>query len=67
MLHQAAIEVSEVGTEAAAATIVTGPITSTTAPLLPAVSVNVDHPFFFVMADTATDGILFMGRVTEPR
>ena len=58
--HQANIEVNEKGTEAAAATHVTG----TYAGISP--SFVADHPFIFLIQDKATGTILFMGRVSDP-
>lgn len=64
VLHQAFVDVDESGTEAAAATGVMGIalIGSTT----PAVTVTVDHPFFFFIRDVATNTVLFVGREGIP-
>src|SRR5262249_32268669 len=61
-------EVNEEGTEAAAATAV---VTKKEAakpqePPRPRVF-RADHPFLFLIRDRRTDGILFVGRVTDPR
>ena len=64
VIHQAFVDVNEKGTEAAAATAV---ITSRAMMRIPNLEVNADHPFLFVIRDTATGGILFMGRVNDPR
>jgi serine protease inhibitor len=61
--HKAFIEVNESGTEAAAATAVI--MLETGAPKQPRVF-NADHPFLFLIRETATGSILFLGRVTEP-
>jgi serpin B len=58
--HKAFVAVDELGTEAAAATGVVGEIVS-----LP-VTVRVDRPFIFVIYDTPTHTILFVGRVLNP-
>ncbi|MGH2571071.1 MAG: serpin family protein [bacterium] len=63
VVHQGFVEVSEEGTEAAAATGVVealGYITS--AP--PAF--RVDHPFLFLIRDNLTGSVLFLGRIVDP-
>jgi len=61
--HNALIETNEEGTEAAAATIVDIGVTS----FPPARFIlNIDHPFLFIIRETSTSSILFMGRVTDP-
>ncbi len=60
--HQAFIETNEEGTEAAAATIVDIGVTS-----MPMVfEMNIDHPFIYIIRETTTNTILFMGRVSNP-
>jgi serpin B len=61
--HQAFIETNEEGTEAAAATIVDIGLTSM--PASPFV-LNIDHPFLYIIRETSTSSILFMGMVTDP-
>ncbi|WP_373498875.1 serpin family protein [Desulfococcus sp.] len=61
--HKAFVEVNEEGTEAAAATAVEMQLTS--ARYYPVF--RADHPFIFVIRDNASGGILFMGRVADPR
>ena len=63
VLHKAFVSVDESGTEAAAATAVVVGITS--APAEP-LEVKVDHPFLFLIRDTETGTILFIGRVLNP-
>ena len=63
VLHQAFIETNEEGTEAAAATII-GFVT-TSMPAGPFV-LNIDHPFLYIIRETTTNSILFMGRVSDP-
>ena len=63
VVQQALIEVDEQGTVAAAATAATvcncdGVIEPTT--------IQINHPFFFLIRDTRTGGILFMGHVVNP-
>jgi serpin B len=64
VIHKAFIDVNEKGTEAAAATAVITPGESMPAP--PPVF-RADHPFFFLIRDTKTGSILFMGRVVNPK
>jgi len=69
VLHQARVEVTEKGTEAAAATaVITMPppnMIPETVPFTPVF--RADRPFAFVIRDRKTASILFMGRVTDPR
>jgi serpin B len=62
--HRAVIDVNEVGTEAAAATLVAIRIDATWARDEPFV---VDRPFLFYIADDTTGAILFQGRISDPR
>lgn len=64
VLHKAFVKVNEAGTEAAAATAIIAVGTSYN-PALPKVF-NADHPFDFVIRDTQTGLILFVGRVSDP-
>jgi len=59
-LHKAFVSVDEAGTEAAAATVVIVGIKS--APMEP-LSVTVDRPFVFLIRDSESGAILFVGRV----
>jgi serine protease inhibitor len=61
VLHQAFIETNEEGTEAAAATIVD---VGTTA--MPASVILIDHPFLYIIRETSTNSVLFMGKVADP-
>ncbi|MCX6254565.1 MAG: serpin family protein [Bacteroidia bacterium] len=61
--HQAFIETNEEGTEAAAATIVDIGLTSMPPPNF---IFNIDHSFLFIIRETTTNSILFMGRVVDP-
>ena len=61
--HQALIETNEDGTEAAAATIVD--IGVTAVPVSPFV-LRIDHSFLYIIRESTTNSILFMGRVTDP-
>jgi len=62
--HQAFVAVDEAGTEAAAATAVV--IAPTSAQPAPPIEVTVDRPFLFLIRDTQTGSILFVGRVLNP-
>lgn len=66
VIHQASITVDEQGTEAAAATAVIVGVTS--APMEPPtpVEMTIDRPFVFMIRDTSTGAILFVGRVVNP-
>jgi serpin B len=64
VIHRAVIEVTEEGTEAAAATAVTMMTTSMPSHIEPFV---VDRPFLFYIVDQATGAILFQGRISDPR
>jgi serpin B len=64
-IHEAYIDVNEQGTEAAAATAVI--ITEMAARVVPPPIVfDADHPFLFLIRDTKSGSILFLGRVTDP-
>ena len=63
VFHKAFVSVDEEGTEAAAATAVLMELTS--APANP-IRLVVDRPFLFLIRDTQTNSILFMGRVVKP-
>ena len=66
VLHKAYIDVNEKGTEAAAATAdvmeAGGPSPATELSR----EFRADHPFMFLIRDTTTGSILFMGRVYQP-
>jgi serpin B len=62
VLHQAFIETNEEGTEAAAATIVGISNTAIIEPF----NLNIDHSFLYIIRETTTNSILFMGRVADP-
>ena len=63
VLHKAYIDVNEEGTEAAAATVVSVGTTS-----MPADSweITLDHPFIYVIYETTSNTIVFMGRFVAP-
>jgi serpin B len=64
VIHKAYVDVNEEGTEAAAATAVTGVLTASlpTRPII----FRADHPFMCVIRDNRSRSILFIGRVTDP-
>jgi len=65
VIHKAFVEVNEEGTEAAAATGVVMDVLATSAPMPPVVF-RADHPFLFLIRDSRTGSILFLGRVSNP-
>ena len=64
VIHKAFVSVDERGTEAAAAT---GVVMQTSGPVKEPVPVTVDRPFIFLIRDTATGTVLFLGRVMNPK
>lgn len=65
ILHKAFVAVDEEGTEAAAATAVVMSRKCASVPM-PPVDFQADHPFAFVIMDSTTNEVLFMGRVEDP-
>ena len=61
--HQSFIETNEEGTEAAAATVVD---IGTTSYPPQALEFRMDRPFVYLIRETTTNTILFMGRVADP-
>lgn len=57
--HKATLSVTEVGTEAAAATIIEG-LTSALTP-----SIKINRPFLDFILENSTRGILFMGKINN--
>ncbi|MCX5667958.1 MAG: serpin family protein [Candidatus Omnitrophica bacterium] len=66
VIHKAFVDVSEEGTEAAAATAVV--MMAMAAPGHPVKEIKfiVDHPFLYIIRDNNSGSILFMGRITNP-
>jgi serpin B len=62
-IHKAFIDVDEEGTTAAAVTAVVMAPTGLAAPIP---IFRCDHPFLFLIRDTRTGSILFIGRLTRP-
>ncbi len=63
VFHKAFINVDEAGTEAAAAT---GVVVKVVSAVDGRKSFVAEHPFLFLIRDTQTGSILFLGRVTDP-
>jgi serpin B len=63
-IHQTFVAMDEQGTEAAAATVLTGVAVS--GPPSPPVPVILDRPFLFRIYDQHTGVTLFLGRILEP-
>lgn len=63
--HKAYVDVAEEGTEAAAATGITMQRAMAHAPE-PVIDFRADHPFLFLIRDTSSGVILFIGRVMNP-
>jgi len=67
VLHQAFVDVTEKGTEAAAATAVLMPAPLAAPAQLPFTPVfKADRPFLFLIRDRETGALLFLGRITQP-
>jgi len=66
VIHKAMVAVDEAGTEAAAATAVVMELKSAPMPSQPVV-MKVDRPFIFLIRDSETGAILFLGRVVNPK
>ncbi len=66
IIQKALIQVDEQGTVAAAATSMMMMATAMYHPPKPVIEFNANHPFLFVLYDTVTGLILFIGQVTNP-
>ncbi len=67
VIHKAYVDVSEQGTEAAAATAVVGhAVSGHHARPNPPIIFRADHPFMFLIRDDRSGSILFIGRVANP-
>ena len=64
-VHATKVIVDEDGTEAAAATAIMAGTMS--APADPPLEIRADHPFLYVIRDSVTGAVLFVGRVLDPR
>lgn len=70
VIHKAFVDVSEKGTEAAAATaVIMVEITSAlgSSKVEPHLYFIAEHPFLYFIKDNKTNSILFMGQVTKPQ
>ncbi|RZA23139.1 MAG: serpin family protein [Proteobacteria bacterium] len=67
VLHQATVTIDEKGTIAAAATAIVGGDGASASPgeTIPPKVVRVDHPATFVIYDTKSSGILFLGHIAN--
>jgi serine protease inhibitor len=63
VIHRAVVEVTEEGTEAAAASAVVG--VRSISPT-PRTTFTADHPFFFVIVDKPTGTVIFEGYIADP-
>jgi serine protease inhibitor len=66
IMHKTYIKVDEKGTEAAAATVIEKTKGKEIDERKPVVF-KADHPFMFIITDTTSDSILFIGRIMDPR
>jgi serpin B len=66
--HKAWVEVAEEGTEAAAATVVAVHRFGMSSPRMPPPHpvFRADHPFLFLIRDTRSGSVLFLGRLMDP-
>jgi serine protease inhibitor len=66
VIHKAWGEVNEEGTEAAAATVVGMRALSAAVKPAPPVVFRADHPFLFLIRETRSGSVLFLGRLADP-
>jgi serpin B len=66
VLHKAFVDVNEDGTEAAAATAVIVKRAGSARPAEPKVF-RADRPFLYLIRENKTGGVLFLGRMTNPK
>ena len=66
IVHNAFVNVDEIGTEAAAITTIFNSKISSTTYLGDTITFRADHPFIFTIWDDETNIILFMGRISDP-
>ena len=67
VIHQAWVKVGEEGTEAAAATAVIMSPPGAARPVAPPKLFVADHPFLFFIVDDRNGGVLFAGKMMDPR
>ena len=66
VFHKAFVSVDEKGTEAAAATAVVMMRATSMRPVSEPKPFVADHPFLFLIRDTKSGLVLFLGRVADP-
>jgi serpin B len=66
VIHKAWVDVNEKGTEAAAATAVTL-FPAAAPPRDQPIVFRADHPFLFLIRDTRSGSVLFLGRMSNPK
>ena len=66
VFHKAWVEVNEEGTEAAEATVVGMAPRAVMRPPAPPPVFRADHPFVFLIRDTRSGSLLFLGRLAQP-
>jgi serpin B len=66
VFHKGFIKVDEKGTEAAAASAVVMARAGGARPVAPPKEFKADHPFLYLLRDTRSGLVLFMGRVADP-
>nr|MDO8109877.1 serpin family protein [Candidatus Sigynarchaeota archaeon] len=66
LIHKAFVDVNEEGTEAAAATAILVLPSGAPGKPQPPPEFKADHPFIFIIKDTSTNAILFIGHVALP-
>ena len=66
VIHKAFAAVDEQGTEAAAATAIGMRALAMMPDTSPPIEFRADHPFLFLIRDTKSGSILFMGRLSDP-
>ena len=66
IFHKAWGEVNEEGTEAAAATALTFTLSAVRSPAAPPPVFRADRPFIFLIRDTRSGSLLFLGRFADP-
>jgi serine protease inhibitor len=67
VIHKAFIDVSEKGTEAAAATAVIMVNECLSSPVVQEINFVANRPFLYYIKDNATGSILFMGHINNPK
>jgi serpin B len=67
VIHKAFVDVNEEGTEAAAATAVAMRFGAAMPRPEEPIEFRADHPFVFLIRDSRTDAVLFLGRLVNPK